>query len=94
MGFYTKFVITVALLLVGMASGWVARHRGWVPEYVARKLMTLVAVFGYSTIGMLTVWTTPLRVEDIWLPLLGAVLMVVLTGVGIVAGKLLLRDRQ
>ncbi|MFP4434370.1 MAG: AEC family transporter [Phycisphaerae bacterium] len=92
MGFYTKFGVTVALLVVSMAGGWLARRRGWVHESAARSLMSVVAVFGYSSIGMLSIWTTPLGISDIWLPVLGATYMIVLTLVGLAIGRFALKS--
>jgi predicted permease len=92
MGFYTKFAVTVALIVVSMAGGWLARRRRWVDESAARGLMSVVAVFGYSSIGMLSIWVTRLGASDLWLPTLGAAYMMLLTLVGLVVGRSVLKS--
>lgn len=89
-----KFTLTVALIFLTTALGYVSRRRQWVPERAAEYLMTAVIVCGYSIVGLLSVWTTRLSGLDIWLPVLGAVHVVLATGAGMVSGRLVSRQRD
>ena len=74
-----------------MLAGYVSRRRG-VSEKLAEKLMWLVVVFGYPSVGLFAVWGTNLA-GAVWLPVLAAFYIVILTGVGLAFSRLLTRDR-
>ncbi len=83
-----KLVFSVALVLAAMTAGWTVRHRRLLPESAARSIMTVVAVFGYPSVGFLSIWATQLRATDVWLPALGATHMIAMTVLGLLVGRL------
>jgi predicted permease len=90
----TKLILSVALIFVATAGGYAARRLGLVRESAARRIMTVVVVFGYSSIGLLAIWRLTLEWQDVWLPSLGAVHVVVMAAVGLAVGRLLTRERR
>jgi hypothetical protein len=89
-----KQIAMMATIILASAAGYFARRLRLVPESIARTLMTLVVVCGYSSIGFLSVWKLRLRIELLWLPVLLASHVMILTGLGRATGKLVCRDRQ
>ena len=81
-------------IAVASAAGYVARRKGWLDERWATRLMTLVVALGYSSIALLSIWKLDLKVQLLWLPLLLGVQIVLMTGIALVAGRPLARDRQ
>jgi predicted permease len=90
----TKFLATVLLIVAATAAGYVARRRGLLPEHWARWLMTGVIVLGYSPVSFLSVWQIRPQAADAWLPVLGALQLLLMAGVGLAVGRLVGRDRQ
>jgi predicted permease len=88
-----KLLIIAALIVLSMAGGYAARRYGLVREGAARWLMTLVAVFGYPFTGFLSVWATPLGVQEFWLTTQQVLHMGVMTVIGLGVGRLLTKDR-
>ena len=88
----TKFLVMAALLGVSTLGGYLARRLGWLKERTAEPVMTFVFL-AYSVVGFLSIWSISLRLADFWLPGLGAVHVIVMTGVGLALGRLLFRDR-
>jgi predicted permease len=87
-----QFIITGGLILGAMLAGYAARKFAKVGEELAERLMTVVAVAGYSVIGLLAVWVTPLSGRDLLLPALGAVHVLVLTVIALAVGKAVARE--
>lgn len=92
MSYFLKFLITMGVIVVSMAIGYAARRLGWVKEQAARPMMTVVAVFGYPTIGFLSVWAIEVTATDAWLPALGALHLVLVTLIAMAAGRWLIAD--
>ena len=89
----TKFLVTVGLIVASTAVGYLARRRGWVPERAAQWLMTGVVVFGYSPVSFCSIWSIDPKPADVWLPVLGTVQIVLLAVFGMLAGRLLGREK-
>lgn len=88
-----KFLLTATLILVAGAAGYVCRRKGWLGDRAAAGLMTFVAVFGYPTVGALSIWGMALRPADLLLPVLAVAHLVLMTLAGIPLARLLTRDR-
>jgi hypothetical protein len=88
-----RYVYFAALIVGATLAGYVARRRG-LSERLAELLMTLVAVCGYSTVGLLSVWVTPLQGSDVWLPVLGALHVAIMTGLALAASRYASHDPQ
>ncbi|MFW6065375.1 MAG: AEC family transporter [Planctomycetota bacterium] len=86
--------LSVVLIIVATAAGYSARRLGILRERASRPIMTLVVVFGYSSIALLTIWQLTLQWQDIWLPMLGALHVAALTGVALLLGRRLFRERR
>lgn len=89
-----KFLLTVAVVLVGTLAGYGARRSGLLTERVGERLMTLVAVFGYPLVGFLSVWGTALRPADLALPVLACVHVLAMTWAALALSGLVSRDRR
>ncbi len=87
-----KIIVSISLILLAATTGYLCRKRGWVGEETARKIMTVVAVAGFSTIGLLTLWVRELQIQDFWPPLIVAVHLVIMTGIGLLTARLLPGD--
>lgn len=88
----SKYLYFAALIGVSTLLGYIARRQG-VKERLAEVLMTIVSVGGYSVVGLLSVWVTPLSGVDIWLPVLGAIHVAAMTFAGIAVARLATKDR-
>jgi hypothetical protein len=86
-----KFVLTVGLIVVSLAAGYVLRRRNVAGERAAAVLMTLVGVFGYSSVDLLAVWGNPPNVTDFWLPVMAAGQIGVMCLLGLVVGRWVIR---
>ncbi|WCJ60475.1 hypothetical protein NXS98_04910 [Fontisphaera persica] len=74
-----KFVISACVIVLSTVAGYLCRRRGWLAETASERIMTWVAVFGYSSVGFLTVWGTALKPADAILPLWAVLHMLVMT---------------
>lgn len=88
-----KFLISAAVIVGSMVAGYGCRRRGWLAETASERIMTWVAVFGYSSVGFLTVWGTALRNADVLLPLWAVLHMVVMTFLSLALARWFARDR-
>jgi predicted permease len=57
-------------------------------------MMTFIAVFGYTAVGFLSIWQLSPRASDFWLPALAAVHVIVMTALGLSAGRGFARGRS
>jgi len=89
-----KFVLTVGLIVLATAAGYLSRRAGLVPERAAKWLMTAVVAFGYSAVGFLAIWGMRLNIEDAWLPVLGAAHVVLMGLLGLAAARWLVRSPE
>ncbi len=71
----TMFVV----LVCGLVSGYLASSRFGLPEYWAKKIMTVVLVSFNWIIALLVIWQMQLTKQLIWLPIVGVVLMLTVT---------------
>jgi predicted permease len=69
----------LAVLVVGLVSGYLASNRFGLPEHFAKKIMTIVLVCFDWLIALLVIWPMHLSRQLIWLPIVGVVLMLVIT---------------
>jgi len=88
-----KFVVSAVVVVLTTVAGYICRRRQWLDERVAEWIMTFVGVFGYSSVAFLSVWGTPLKAGDIWLPLLASAHVLIMTGIGLGISRLLTQDR-
>ena len=88
-----RFLKPFLLIVVPMAAGYLGRRRGLVSERLAKGLMTFVAVFGYPSVGFFSIWRMDLQATDLWLPVLAAGHVTVLTGIGLLFGRAVAEDR-
>ena len=88
-----KLTILLSLTVLPASVGYATRRLGLASEELGRRLMTFVLVFGASSVGFLSIWSVRIEARQIWLPALAAVHVVTLVVVGLLLGRLLLRDR-
>lgn len=88
-----KFIFTVSLIVVSLLAGYVLRRLRLAGERAAQILMTLVAVFGYSSVDLLAVWGNPPNVTDFWLPVMAAAQIGLMCLLGLLAGRWAARTR-
>lgn len=89
----SQFLLTFLLITASMGGGYLCRHWRLVNENSATWMMTAVAVFGYPTISLLSIWSVRLQVNDIWLPVLACVQMTVQAFMAIPMAYKLTRER-
>ena len=89
----SKFLTIVLLLTLSLAGGYLARKLRLAGDRLAGVFMTAVGVFGYPLISLLSIWTTPLRGPDLWLPALAILQILILAAVGLALGRRLSKDR-
>jgi len=89
----TKFVVTIVLIVAATTGGYLARRFRIVREQLAEVLMMLVAVFGYSSVGFLSVWNMPIEAADAWLPTLAAGHILLMAAAGLTLGRIVGRDK-
>ena len=68
-----------AVLIGGLVSGYLASNRFGLPERFAKKIMTVVLVSFNWLIALFVIWQMQLTGQLIWLPMVGVVLMLVIT---------------
>lgn len=90
---HAKLTMLLSVTVLPIIAGYVARRMRLVPEGAGKALMTGVMVGGYSLVALLTLWGLELDLSYTWLPVLGTVHILIMLPVGIVAGRLLTRDR-
>lgn len=76
-----RFLSMFILLLGGVVSGYLASSRFGLSENLAKKIMTVVLLCFSWPIALLIIWQMNLTAELIWLPIIGAVLMLLMTAV-------------
>jgi predicted permease len=87
-----KFLIMAGVLAPSTLGGYLSRKLGWLKEAWGEPVMTFVFL-AYSVVGLLSIWILPMSASSFWLPGLAAVHVILMTGVGLLLGKLLFRDR-
>ena len=83
-----------AVLVGGLASGYLASNRFGVPEYLAKKIMTAVLVSFNWLIALFVIWRMQLSRQLIWLPIVGLCLMLTSTALSIGLFHFLKLDRR
>jgi predicted permease len=69
----------LAVLVVGLVSGYLAGSRFGLPEHFAKKIMTIVLVCFNWLIALLVIWPMQLSRQLIWLPIVGLALVSIIT---------------
>jgi predicted permease len=92
-GIAAKFIISAVVIVVSTVAGYGCRRLNWIGERASELIMTYVAVFGYSSVGFLTVWGTRLQGSDVILPIWAALHMVIMLFLGLGAAGWLTQDR-
>jgi len=72
-------VSMLAVLVIGLLSGYLASSRFGLSEHLAKKIMTIVLVCFSWLIALLVIWPMQLSRQLIWLPIVGVVLMLTST---------------
>jgi predicted permease len=90
---HLKFFTMMVVIIGSMLAGYLLRKTGRVREGLAERLMTIVMVFGYTSQTVLTVWSTRLHLSDAWLPILGGLEIIIMTGLGVLLARPMTRDR-
>ncbi|MCY2930894.1 MAG: hypothetical protein NTV86_15675 [Planctomycetota bacterium] len=93
MPLHAKALLAVAVIVCSMAGGYLARRFHWLKESASRPIMTMVAVFGYGSIGFFSIWKEKLTAAEAWLPLLAGAFMLIMLPLGVLAGRMLTRNR-
>ena len=88
-----KFILSSAVIVAAMASGYACGRSGWVSERTGQRIMTFVGVFGYASVAFLSVWGTRLHAGDFLLPVLGAVHVILMTFLALALAGLVTGDR-
>jgi predicted permease len=74
-----RFLSMFVVLLGGLGTGYLAANRFGLSEQLARKIMTVVLLGLNWPIGLFIIWQMELTTEFFWLPVIGAVLLLVVT---------------
>ncbi len=73
-----------AVLVGGVLAGCIANNRLGVSERWAKIIMTAVLVFLEWLIALLIIWQIPLSRDLVWLPIIGALTMLIITAISVV----------
>lgn len=84
----------LVVLVVGLVSGYLAGSRFGLSENLAKKIMTVVLVCFSWLIALLVIWSMKLSRQLIWLPIVGVVLMLIITALSAGIFYLLESDRR
>lgn len=74
-----RLIGMLAVLVIGLVSGYLASSRFGLSENLAKKIMTIVLVCFNWSIALLVIWSMKLTRQLIWLPIVGVVLMLTIT---------------
>lgn len=74
-----RLIGMLAVLVIGLISGYLASSRFGLSEHLAKKIMTIVLVCFNWIIGLFVIWSMNLSRQLIWLPIVGVVLMLTIT---------------
>ncbi len=88
-----KFTLSLVLIALSMTAGYISRTRGYLREESARKVMAVVMIVGYPTVGFFAIWNIPLQWSDAWLPVLGVAQATLLSLFALWAGRWLFADK-
>ena len=89
-----KFAVMSGAVMLATAGGYWCRRLGYVREQTGEAIMTFVAVFGYPSVGFLSVWGTRLQPSDAVLPVMAAAHAVTMLFVSLAMAGLFTQDRQ
>ena len=82
-----KLVGYTGLILISLLAGYACRKASLLGERTSRALMTLIAVFGYALIQLFALWGLELRMELLFLPILGGINVLIMFGVGMLLAR-------
>lgn len=91
---HLRLVSMLAVLVIGLLSGYLASSRFGLPEYLAKKIMTIVLVCFSWLIALLVIWPMQLSRQLIWLPIAGVILMLTSTACSAALFYFLESDRR
>ncbi|MDD5063299.1 MAG: AEC family transporter [Phycisphaerae bacterium] len=89
-----RLIGMLAVLVIGLTSGYLASSRFGLSEHLAKKIMTIVMICFNWLIALLVIWSMNLSRQLIWLPIVGVVLMLVITVLSAVIFHILEHDRK
>jgi predicted permease len=89
-----RLAAMLTVLVAGLVSGYLAGSRFGLPKHFAKKIMTAVLVCFNWLIALLVIWRMQLTGPLIWLPIVGAVLMLTITALSTGLFRFLDLDRK
>jgi predicted permease len=89
----TKFAVTAFVVILAMIGGYLCRRLKWVKESAGEAIMTVVAVYGYPGVGLLTIWGTTLNSSDALMPLLAVTHSTVMTFLSLALARYFTTER-
>ena len=75
-----RFLSMFFTLIIGVVSSYLARNHLGLSENVAKKLMDIVLGFFSWSIALLIIWPMQLSKDLIWISIIGAAVMLIITG--------------
>jgi predicted permease len=76
---HLRFLSMFVVLVGGLSAGYLASNRFGLSERIAKVIMTVVFLALNWPIGLFIIWRMKLTAEIIWLPVIGAVLLLLIT---------------
>lgn len=89
-----RFLSMFAVLICGVTSGCIAAARFRLPQDLAKKLMIFVLVVLNWPIALVIIWRMQLSKDVIWLPIVGGVLVLTVTGLSAIIFSLYSLDTR
>lgn len=78
-----RFASMFVVLVGGIISGYIASNKFGLSEELAKKLMTFVLIFLNWPITLMVIWQMKLDAGIAWLPIIGLVLLLVITAISV-----------
>ena len=83
-----RFASMFVVLIGGIISGYIANNKFGLAEELAKKIMTLVLIFLNWPIVLIVIWRMKLNIELVWLPVIGLILLLVMTAISVAIASL------
>ena len=83
-----RFASMFVVLVGGIISGYIASSKFGLSEEIAKKLMTFALIFLNWPIALIVIWQMKLEAGIAWLPVIGLVLLLVMTAISVAIASL------
>ena len=83
-----RFASMFVVLVGGIISGYIASSKFGLSEEIAKKLMTFALIFLNWPITLIVIWQMKLDAEIAWLPVIGLILLLVITAISVAIASL------